>query len=161
MIERGQIMYGKKKRVINSIPPTTFVQADAHAFRDLVQKLTGADDKSPARPSSTGASDRGGVAVGPRRPSASFKRFDKLEVKFGLRNAPPSSPSPVTPLGSDSVFSSAAAEEEEERMIAEKGFYLHPSPRGAEPPLLLPLFPLTSPKQELLLQLQPSSPRDA
>ncbi|XP_031250034.1 VQ motif-containing protein 11-like [Pistacia vera] len=39
-------------------------------------------------------------------------------------------------------------EEEEERAIAEKGFYLHPSPlstpRGAEPELL-PLFPLSSP----------------
>ncbi|KAJ4718463.1 putative VQ motif-containing protein [Melia azedarach] len=40
-------------------------------------------------------------------------------------------------------------EEEEEKAIAEKGFYLHPSPlstpRGAEPELL-PLFPLASPR---------------
>ncbi|GMN49974.1 hypothetical protein TIFTF001_019143 [Ficus carica] len=40
-------------------------------------------------------------------------------------------------------------EEEEERVIAEKGFYLHPSPkstpRGTGPPELLPLFPLCSP----------------
>lgn len=38
---------------------------------------------------------------------------------------------------------------EEERAIAEKGFYLHPSPlstpRGSDPPELLPLFPLHSP----------------
>ncbi|XP_061340104.1 VQ motif-containing protein 11 isoform X1 [Gastrolobium bilobum] len=40
-------------------------------------------------------------------------------------------------------------EEEEERAIAEKGFYLHPSPlstpRASQPPELLPLFPLHSP----------------
>ncbi|XP_015573784.1 VQ motif-containing protein 11 [Ricinus communis] len=40
---------------------------------------------------------------------------------------------------------------DEERAIAEKGFYLHPSPlstpRGAEPPELLPLFPLCSPRE--------------
>ena len=59
--------------------------------------------------------------------------------------------SPVTPLpplpGSDEA---AAAED---RAIAEKGFYLHPSPRGnagpggdlQAPPRLLPLFPVQSP----------------
>ncbi|GAV78235.1 VQ domain-containing protein [Cephalotus follicularis] len=36
-------------------------------------------------------------------------------------------------------------EEEEKKAIAEKGFYLHPSPRASEPPELLPLFPLHSP----------------
>lgn len=38
--------------------------------------------------------------------------------------------------------------EEEERAIAEKGFYLHPSPRTprASEPELLALFPLCSPK---------------
>lgn len=39
---------------------------------------------------------------------------------------------------------------EEERAILEKGFYLHPSPlstpRGSDPPELLPLFPLSSPR---------------
>jgi hypothetical protein len=86
-------------------------------------------------------------------------------------------PSPVTPLGSDpfengyspsSVIttptscnaaygpptptseSPSSAISEEERAIAEKGFYLHPSPlntpRGSEPELL-PLFPLQSPRQ--------------
>ncbi|CAI0407487.1 unnamed protein product [Linum tenue] len=38
----------------------------------------------------------------------------------------------------------------EEKAIKEKGFYLHPSPattpREAEPPRLLPLFPVTSPR---------------
>ncbi|CAN0891275.1 VQ motif-containing protein 19 [Linum grandiflorum] len=46
--------------------------------------------------------------------------------------------------------SSSSAAEEEERAIAEKGFYLHPSPlstpRESEPQLL-PLFPLTSPRE--------------
>ena len=50
--------------------------------------------------------------------------------------------SPVTPL-SPSVGNSS----EEEKAIAEKGFYLHPSPRTVEvtaEPRLLPLFPETS-----------------
>ncbi|WOK91436.1 VQ motif-containing protein 4-like [Canna indica] len=65
--------------------------------------------------------------------------------------------SPVTPLVPDlfnrkqtPCASSAAARSAEDRAIAEKGFYLHPSPRTtpreAEPPRLLPLFPLTSPR---------------
>ncbi|XP_038976483.1 VQ motif-containing protein 4-like [Phoenix dactylifera] len=65
--------------------------------------------------------------------------------------------SPVTPLipdpfnrspQTDSSLSPAMSAEE--RAIAEKGFYLHPSPRNtprdAEPPRLLPLFPVTSPR---------------
>ncbi|KAK4794373.1 hypothetical protein SAY86_012367 [Trapa natans] len=66
--------------------------------------------------------------------------------------------SPVTPLvnpfnGSSSPSlggSSSSSSSEEERAIAQKGFYLHPSPmntpRGAEPPQLLPLFPVNSPR---------------
>ncbi|PWA71776.1 VQ-like protein [Artemisia annua] len=54
--------------------------------------------------------------------------------------------SPVTPLSpSPSVGNSS----EEEKAIAEKGFYLHPSPRTVEvtaEPRLLPLFPVTSPR---------------
>lgn len=70
--------------------------------------------------------------------------------------------SPVTPLvdpfnnsssGSGSSpslgSSSSSSSSEEERAIAQKGFYLHPSPmntpRGTEPQLL-PLFPVTSPR---------------
>ncbi|XP_071730132.1 VQ motif-containing protein 4-like [Rutidosis leptorrhynchoides] len=54
--------------------------------------------------------------------------------------------SPVTPL-SPSVGNSS----EEDRVIAKKGFYLHPSPRAVTPlgtaePQLLPLFPVTSPR---------------
>jgi hypothetical protein len=60
--------------------------------------------------------------------------------------------SPVSPLefyARGSPRTPREVEEEEERAIAEKGFYLHPSPlstpRGADPPELLPLFPLQSP----------------
>ncbi|KAK8913905.1 hypothetical protein KSP39_PZI024434 [Platanthera zijinensis] len=56
--------------------------------------------------------------------------------------------SPVTPLIPDPFNrfhpqpGSAAAVTAEDRAIAEKGFYLHPSPRSeADPPRLLPLFP--------------------
>lgn len=71
--------------------------------------------------------------------------------------------SPVTPLNEDtfynnnsssspSVAGGSNSSEEEEKAIAEKKFYLHPSPRTAttprnsEPPQLLPLFPVTSPR---------------
>lgn len=47
------------------------------------------------------------------------------------------------------VVLSKEEEEREEKAIAEKGFYLHHSPRGGEngaKPKLLPLFPVLSPK---------------
>ncbi|XVF04236.1 hypothetical protein REPUB_Repub05bG0065000 [Reevesia pubescens] len=61
--------------------------------------------------------------------------------------------SPVTPLNEDpfnkSSSPSLGSSSEEEKAIAEKGFYLHPSPmstpRDTEPQLL-PLFPVTSPR---------------
>lgn len=53
--------------------------------------------------------------------------------------------SPVTPMNED-----RAGADQEEKAIAEKKFYFHPSPRttprDADPPQLLPLFPLTSPR---------------
>ncbi|KAI3769278.1 hypothetical protein L6452_00379 [Arctium lappa] len=64
--------------------------------------------------------------------------------------------SPVTPLIEDPFSKSSpsignSSSSEEERVIAAKGFYLHPSPRAATPygtaePQLLPLFPVTSPR---------------
>ncbi|KAL6609651.1 hypothetical protein ACP70R_039620 [Stipagrostis hirtigluma subsp. patula] len=72
--------------------------------------------------------------------------------------------SPVTPLVADpfnrSPASASPGEEEEaaERAaIARKGFFLHPSPRGAEPPRLLPLFPVTSPRMASPAAAAPSS----
>ena len=60
--------------------------------------------------------------------------------------------SPVTPLNDDPFDKSSPSlgnSSEEEKAIAEKGFYLHPSPmttpRDSEPQLL-PLFPVTSPR---------------
>ncbi|XP_042516867.1 VQ motif-containing protein 33-like [Macadamia integrifolia] len=170
---------------------TTFVQADTHTFRELVQKLTGAGDDLqeklpitlPARFSSR--SSLSGDIVAPRRSAFKLQErrqnMRKLEIKLGLTSirSPPFSPrqiqtqthlvvspvpSPVTPLGSDTLSSSvqcsgsgsespsSPAVWEEEKAIAEKGFYLHPSPlstpRGSDPPELLPLFPLSSPRQQ-------------
>ncbi|WOL00499.1 VQ motif-containing protein 11-like [Canna indica] len=69
-------------------------------------------------------------------------------------------PSPISTMDSFLLASSsspiatathaaAPEEEEEERAIAEKGFYLHPSPgkKEGKPPKLLSLFPLESPKK--------------
>ncbi|KAJ1403440.1 hypothetical protein SESBI_27281 [Sesbania bispinosa] len=60
--------------------------------------------------------------------------------------------SPVTPLNDDPFDKSSPSlgnSSEEDKAIAEKGFYLHPSPittpRDSEPQLL-PLFPVTSPR---------------
>ncbi|KAE8713056.1 VQ motif-containing protein 33 [Hibiscus syriacus] len=60
--------------------------------------------------------------------------------------------SPVTPLNEDTFNKSSPSlgnSYEEDKAIAEKGFYLHPSPmstpRDTEPQLL-PLFPVTSPR---------------
>ncbi|OMO90666.1 VQ motif-containing protein [Corchorus olitorius] len=171
--------------------PTTFVQADANTFRDLVQKLTGfssdsCDQKLPVTlpggkhsskvPSTLPVCD----PTAPRRPQFKLQErrqhtMRKLEIKLGLttlRNPSPNSncqlarrvdspiPSPVTPLGVEPLFYSSSGTvspsspvvPEEEKAIAEKGFYLHPSPlntpRGTEPPELLTLFPLTSPSQQ-------------
>ncbi|XP_059662660.1 VQ motif-containing protein 4-like [Cornus florida] len=60
--------------------------------------------------------------------------------------------SPVTPLIEEALNKSSPStgnSSEEERAIAEKGFYMHPSPattpRDSEP-RLLPLFPVSSPR---------------
>ncbi|GAV92553.1 VQ domain-containing protein, partial [Cephalotus follicularis] len=120
-----------------------------------------------------------GDPTGPRRSAFKLQErrqtMRKLEIKLGLTNlrnsqshytSSPSKtqrvhspiPSPVTPLGSESRFllsshteslASPTVLEAEEKAIAEKGFYLHPSPlstpRGSEAPELLTLFPLSSP----------------
>ncbi|KAH6782018.1 hypothetical protein C2S52_001171 [Perilla frutescens var. hirtella] len=147
----------------NSVPNTTFVQADPSTFRAVVQRLTGASPaKIAGKPSS--------ADMGPRRPP--FKLHErrptarKLEIKLGGGATALHSParhhlsfagegmmmvSPVSPLEYLAARGSPRSPmEEEERAIAEKGFYLHPSPlstpRGSDPPELLPLFPLHSPR---------------
>ncbi|XP_010535082.1 PREDICTED: VQ motif-containing protein 19-like [Tarenaya hassleriana] len=90
-----------------------------------------------------GGGFNGSSGFSPRNPeilSPSCLDFPKL----GLN-------SPVTPLKNEGdPFDKMSPLSNEERAIAEKGFYLHPSPistpRDSEPPQLLPLFPVTSPK---------------
>lgn len=142
----------------NSIPNTTFVQADPSTFRAVVQRLTGA--KLAGKPISG--------EIGPRRPA--FKLHErrptarKLEIKLGGGGATPQHSharnyhrgegavmaSPVSPL--ELLTARGSPRSPEERAIAEKGYYLHPSPlstpRGSDPPELLPLFPLHSPTDD-------------
>ncbi|KAK7294065.1 hypothetical protein RJT34_16948 [Clitoria ternatea] len=153
-------------------PNTTFVQADPSNFRAVVQKLTGASDDPSAHklpltlPSRLAAQSHRGAAtaagtevIGPKKPQ--FKLHErrnaaakKLELSVGaseramnlkmtmmMMNLSPVSPLEMLARGSPRT----PHEEEEERAIAEKGFYLHPSPRASQPPELLPLFPLHSP----------------
>ncbi|XP_018839542.1 VQ motif-containing protein 33-like [Juglans regia] len=166
---------------------TTFVQADANTFRDLVQKLTGSSAVSEKLPV-TLPSKLSSKAFTPGDPTAPrrspFKLHErrhthtmrKLEIKLGLttlRNNSHSHDSPrqnnrfdspvhcpVTPLRSESLYRMSSGTEspsspaisDEDKAIADKGFYLHPSPlstpRGIEPPELLTLFPLSSPSQQ-------------
>ncbi|XP_052210593.1 VQ motif-containing protein 31-like [Diospyros lotus] len=157
----------------SSPTPTTFVQADATTFRELVQKLTGAaggsDGKTlpplPARLSSRPGNTHGATAIrrSPFKLQERRSTMRKLEIKLGLTSLrdSPTNQSPVTPLGCDAVFSPRLgcglmespspppqAVLEEEKAIVEKQFYLHPSPLSAprisRQPELLTLFPLTS-----------------
>ncbi|KAG8379795.1 hypothetical protein BUALT_Bualt07G0126500 [Buddleja alternifolia] len=141
----------------NSIPNTTFVQADPSTFRAVVQRLTGASPPNPAGKSNSGEMDprRPAFKLHERRPTAR-----KLEIKLNnggaaattTRNHRVDMVSPVSPLEylAAARGSPRSPMEEEERAIAEKGFYLHPSPlstpRGSDPPELLHLFPLHSPR---------------
>ncbi|KAL3343358.1 hypothetical protein AABB24_027076 [Solanum stoloniferum] len=159
----------------SSTPNTTFVQADPSNFRAVVQRLTGATQDS----SSVKLPVTGPGPAGPRRPAFKLherrQSARKLEIMlnnggsfggpggFGVGSPSPSSSSPSSSARKRSFLTSPISplemltrgsprspmELEEEKAIAEKGFYLHPSPlstpRGAEPPELLPLFPLQSP----------------
>lgn len=158
-------------RIIDTTPfPTTFVQADTANFKQVVQRLTGSDTPPPPhKPVKSYPHHHGS---GPKKPA--FKLYERRIGKSNLKMiaplamaaaaAPPEalSPSvldfpslalrsPVTPLLPDPFNRSQGAEEDEEAAeraaIARTGFFLHPSPRGAEPPpRLLPLFPVTSPR---------------
>ncbi|KAG6501909.1 VQ motif-containing protein 4-like [Zingiber officinale] len=91
----------------------------------------------------------------PNSPAAGFSPRRQPEILSpSMLDFPSLALSPVTPLSPDPFNrplhpNSEAAKWAEDRAIAEKGFYLHPSPRAStatEPPQLLPLFPVTSPK---------------
>ncbi|PIN12311.1 hypothetical protein CDL12_15074 [Handroanthus impetiginosus] len=137
---------------------TVVIQADATIFKDLVQKLTGPLDGSAHKPRRR--------ATVPRR--SPFKLQERRQhsvrdleiIKHGVMKSTGSSTrsnglsssvnGPATPVGCDAErVGTESPLSEEERAIAEKGFYLHASPVKAEPPVLLTLFPLTSPKLEL------------
>ncbi|KAL1563725.1 hypothetical protein AAHA92_06155 [Salvia divinorum] len=144
--------------------PTTFVQADTTTFKQVVQMLTGSSKPDPS------SAPRPGAGIPPIKSTAQKKQGFKLyerrnSIKNGLiintfapnSNSNPNSPailspsildfpalmlSPVTPINED-----RAAADQEERAIADKKFYFHPSPRTTpDPPQLLPLFPVTSPR---------------
>lgn len=116
--------------------------------------------------------------MGPRRPAFKLheRRHATKKLELNLNTAGPSAScgphgrprgfvgfgshhemvmvSPVSTLdflARGSPRTPASPCEDEDRAIAEKGFYLHPSPplstpRGSDPPELLPLFPLHSPR---------------
>lgn len=91
------------------------------------------------------------LAMGsPPSPSPSPRRAAPEILSPSVLDFPSLTLSPVTPLAGDpfnrSPASASSSEEAERAAIAERGFFLHPSPRGAEPPRLLPLFPVVSPR---------------
>ncbi|KAH7859822.1 hypothetical protein Vadar_005865 [Vaccinium darrowii] len=159
--------------------PATFVQADITTFKQLVQILTGTPKtaKQASKPPHNHSNSIPPIKTGKKKQS--FKLYERrnnlrnglLITSMGQNLArkdetlspsvldfPSLSLSPVTPLiedsfGKSSNFNGNSTGVEEEKAIAEKGFYLHPSPRTISPkrsePLLLPLFPVTSPRTQL------------
>ncbi|XP_074578477.1 VQ motif-containing protein 4-like [Curcuma longa] len=140
-----------------SLPPkpspcSTFIQADAASFKQVVQMLTG---------STTAPASAENPAIRPRKPS--FKLYERRGGLKNLKNQnspsvswrktpeilqPSLTLSPVTPLIADPFGRSprpAGADSAAGAAVAEKGFSMHPSPTMGKPPRLLPLFPVTSP----------------
>ncbi|KAL8063606.1 hypothetical protein ABFX02_01G037500 [Erythranthe guttata] len=142
-------------------PTTKYIKASSATFKDLVQKLTGGAPGVSAqklRPK-TAASRRSPFKLQDRR-KYSVGDIEIIKQRVGSTGkktrSPPVLKGPTTPLGRESVFRDRVGTEsppppssEEERAIAEKGFYLHASPGKAEIPVLLTLFPLTSPNHEV------------
>lgn len=84
--------------------------------------------------------------------SSSFSPRNKPEILSpSILDFPSLALSPVTPLIEDTFNKSSPLSNlsEEDKAIAEKKFYMHPSPRRTprdSEPQLLPLFPVTSPR---------------
>ncbi|XP_060189540.1 VQ motif-containing protein 4-like [Lycium barbarum] len=87
--------------------------------------------------------------------SSSFSPRNKPEILSpSILDFPSLALSPVTPLNEDTFSKSSSPlttnnVSEEDKAIAEKKFYLHPSPRRTprdNEPQLLPLFPVSSPR---------------
>ncbi|XP_047337217.1 VQ motif-containing protein 19-like [Impatiens glandulifera] len=153
--------------------PTTFVQANVDTFKQVVQMLTGSVNPA-ASGGGGGGHNRGpirtlqkkqgfklyerrnnnnGVVISPILPNRNRNSGTEDWLRYAVERLSPSILdfpslallSPVTPL---TVMRRSSSEEEEEKAIAEKGYYLHPSPRiiDDDEPRLLPLFPVTSPR---------------
>ncbi|XP_042058121.1 VQ motif-containing protein 4-like [Salvia splendens] len=140
--------------------PTTFVQADTTTFKHVVQMLTGSPKPDPS------PTPRSGSGIGIKSTNQKKQGFKLYERRNSLKNrliintfSPNSnysnsnskSPGILSPsiLDFPALMLSPVTPiiNEEERAIADKKFYFHPSPRTApEPPQLLPLFPVTSPR---------------
>nr|GLL47089.1 VQ motif-containing protein 4-like [Ipomoea trifida] len=148
-----------RSEVANNPYPTTFVQADTSSFKQVVQMLTGSSDaaKNPSAakgfsipPNKTPPKKQGfklyerrnslknGLIISPLNSGSTFLKPEVLSPS--ILDFPALVLSPVTPL-TDYAFVDKSSSEEE-KAIAEKKFYLHPSPRtDSQPPQLLPLFP--------------------
>ncbi|CAL0308797.1 unnamed protein product [Lupinus luteus] len=160
-------------------PNTTFIQADPSNFRAVVQKLTGSSDdpftqklhfQSPLAQAHRPTTTAHDIAL--KKPN--FKLHErrankKLQLNIGMNNhvvgsgrgvfylgemvnvmASPASPLEMLARGSPRTPRSPQEEEEQQRVVVEKGFYLHPisplnTPTSSQTPKLLPLFPLHSP----------------
>ncbi|KAL5575551.1 hypothetical protein UlMin_017250 [Ulmus minor] len=109
-----------------------------HERRQTTKKLELLNLTSTTRPTTPGPSFS---------PSSCGPRLTSGPKSGGLLFSPVS---PLDFLTRGSPTTPASPCPEEERAIAEKGFYLHPSPlstpRGSQPPELLVLFPLQSPR---------------
>ncbi|XP_042431238.1 VQ motif-containing protein 31-like [Zingiber officinale] len=138
-------------------PSTTFVQADAATFKELVQRLTGHHEpphrRSPPNSPSVDAARLSGVKrLHERRRGGGGCSRLKLSVHKPAAAGPASKPASPAAAEEEEVGHKEVIvvnEEEEEQAIKERRFYLHPSPRSRTrmpQPDLLPLFPLTSPK---------------
>ncbi|XP_031132018.1 VQ motif-containing protein 4 [Ipomoea triloba] len=148
-----------RSEVANNPYPTTFVQADTSSFKQVVQMLTGSSDatakgfsippnKTPPKKQGFKLYERrnslkNGLIISPLNSGSTFLKPEVLSPS--ILDFPALVLSPVTPL-TDYPFVDKSSSEEE-KAIAEKKFYLHPSPRTeSQPPQLLPLFPVTSPR---------------
>ncbi|KAH7547426.1 hypothetical protein FEM48_Zijuj01G0308800 [Ziziphus jujuba var. spinosa] len=136
-------------RFINPKPTTNEMGPRRSAFklherRQTTKKL---ELKLNANSATTIAGGRGTIINSPSSTTTSSSSCGGL---FGRQMVMVSPVSPLELLTRGSPRTPVSPFPEEDRAIAEKGFFLHPSPlstpRGSEPPELLPLFPLHSPR---------------
>ncbi|XP_019465070.1 PREDICTED: VQ motif-containing protein 33-like isoform X1 [Lupinus angustifolius] len=161
----------------NNPYPTTFVQADSSTFKQVVQMLTGSQEST--KPTTPQPPSSRNFNIPPKKKHQGFKLYERrnsnMKNRLMINTLLPNlahnnkheilSPSlldfpslsllsPITPLNDHDPFdksssSSLGSSSEEDKAIAEKGFYLHPSPMSTPrefEPQLLPLFPLSSPR---------------